>query len=95
MSIFHHFVCAKHTIRARSAKSLTAGVQGPLKGPGSSGYFRSSVVVSDAFLTPIFPGRSELLLCYFSFFFFIIGLRENKECKAQTIQTILGSPAIL
>ena len=72
-----------------------AGVQGPLKGPGSSGYFRSSVVVSDAFLTPIFPGRSELLLCFFFLFFFIIGLRENKECKAQTIQTILGSPAIL
>ena len=63
-------LCAKHTTRARSAKSLTAGVQGPLKGPGSSGYFRSSVVVSDAFLTPIFPGRSELLLCDFSFFFF-------------------------
>ena len=51
------FVC-----EARSAKSPKAGVQGPLKGPGSSGYFRSSVVVSDAFLTPIFPGRSELLL---------------------------------
>ena len=25
----------------------------------------------------------------------IVGLRENKECKAQTIQTVLGSPAIL
>jgi hypothetical protein len=62
-------LCSKHTTRARSAKSLTAGVQGPLKGPGSSGYFRSSVVVSDAFLTPIFPGRSELLLCDFSIFF--------------------------
>ena len=60
-----NFVC-----EARSATSLTAGVQGPLKGPGSSGYFRSSVVVSDAFLTPIFPGRSELLLCDFSFFLF-------------------------
>ena len=29
-------MCAKHTSRARSAKSLAAGVQGPLKGPGSS-----------------------------------------------------------
>ena len=28
-------VCA-HTPRARSTKSLTAGVQGTLKGPGSS-----------------------------------------------------------
>ena len=54
-------VCAKHTTRARSAKSLTAGVQGPLKGPGSSGYFRRSMVVSDAFLTPVFSGKSELL----------------------------------
>ena len=31
------------------------------RGPGSSGYFRRSMVVSDAFLTPVFPGRSELL----------------------------------
>ena len=54
-------LCAKHTTRARSAKSLTAGVQGPLKGPGSSGYFRRSMVVSDAFLTSVFPGRSDLL----------------------------------
>ena len=30
-------MCAKHTLRARSAKSLAAGVRGPLKGPGSSG----------------------------------------------------------
>ena len=30
-------MCAKRTSRARSAKSLSAGVQGPLKGPGSSG----------------------------------------------------------
>ena len=29
-------MCAKRTSRARSAKSLAAGVQGPLKGPGSS-----------------------------------------------------------
>ena len=29
-------MCAKHTSRARSAKSLAAWVQGPLKGPGSS-----------------------------------------------------------
>ena len=52
-------ICASHTTRAPSssltAKSLTAGVQGPLIGPGSSGYFRSSAVISDAFLTPIFP----------------------------------------
>ena len=30
-------MCAKRTSRAQSAKSLAAGVQGPLKGPGSSG----------------------------------------------------------
>ena len=30
---------AKHTTRVSSLKSLTDGVQGPLKGPGSSGYF--------------------------------------------------------
>merc|ERR1712002_1066070 len=29
-------MCAKCTSRARNAKSLAAGVQGPLKGPGSS-----------------------------------------------------------
>ena len=73
-----------------------AGVQGPLKGPAGYGYFRSSVVVSHADSDTYFPGRSELLLYDFSFKTkIIIGLRENKECKAQTIQTILGSPAIL
>ena len=28
-------MCAKHKLRARSAKFLAAGVQGPRKGPGS------------------------------------------------------------
>ena len=64
-------LCAKHTTRARSAKSLTAGVQGPLKGPGSSGYFRSSVVVSDAFLTPIFQVEVSYFCVIFPFFFFL------------------------
>ena len=37
MRVAHIKMCAKRTSRARSAKSLAAGVQGPPKGPGSSG----------------------------------------------------------
>ena len=36
--------CAQSASRARSAKSLAAGVQGPLKGPGSSGILDALLV---------------------------------------------------
>ena len=37
------------TLRARKSKSLSAGVQGPLKGTGSSWVYKCSLVLSEPY----------------------------------------------
>ena len=47
---------------ARSAKSLTAGVQGPLKGPGSFGILECSLVQSEPYFGAFMNNISEILV---------------------------------
>ena len=52
---------AERTSRARSAKSLTAGVQGPLKGPGSSGVLDALCCNLSLILGAFYPTNLSVL----------------------------------
>ena len=60
-------MCTERTSQARSAKSLAAGVQGPLKGPGSSGVLDALWCNLSLILGAFYP--INLFIYFYNFFF--------------------------